>query len=305
MGTPHPIPYQGSKRSLARIILSYFPPDVETLIEPFAGSAAVSLAAAYYGKAKRFHLNDVNKALMGLWYEIINRPDSIARAYEKLWIEQKGQERYFYDFVREKFNKIQCPDYFLFLLARCVKASIRYNSNGGFNQSPDNRRKGTNPKTMRTNIIGASCAFKGKVIITSIDYQEVIANAMPMDIVYMDPPYQGVCGNRDPRYINGLQFDRFVESLHILNSKRISYIVSYDGRTGSKKFGSHLPKFLDLIHIEIDAGRSSQATLLGQSANTFESLYLSPALVSRIGKVPIPRPKNYQYQMLCLKFTND
>jgi DNA adenine methylase len=48
------------------------------------------------------------------------------------------------------------PDYFLYLLARCVKGSVRYNANGEFNQSPDNRRKGMRPDFMRSNIIAVS-----------------------------------------------------------------------------------------------------------------------------------------------------
>ncbi len=44
--TPHPIPYQGSKRRLAAAILAHAPSGVRRLIEPFAGSAAISLAAA-------------------------------------------------------------------------------------------------------------------------------------------------------------------------------------------------------------------------------------------------------------------
>ncbi|MBM3216625.1 hypothetical protein FJZ36_17140, partial [Candidatus Poribacteria bacterium] len=43
---PHVIPYQGSKRRLADDILRYVPNHVERLIEPFCGSAAVSLAVA-------------------------------------------------------------------------------------------------------------------------------------------------------------------------------------------------------------------------------------------------------------------
>jgi DNA adenine methylase len=75
MGVPHPIPYQGSKRGLACTIISCFPQDAARLVEPFAGSAAVSLAAAYHSKVKSFLLNDLNKALMNLWDEIINRPN--------------------------------------------------------------------------------------------------------------------------------------------------------------------------------------------------------------------------------------
>jgi hypothetical protein len=42
MKTPHPIPYQGSKRHIAKYILPFFPQEINTLIEPFAGYAAPS-----------------------------------------------------------------------------------------------------------------------------------------------------------------------------------------------------------------------------------------------------------------------
>jgi DNA adenine methylase len=281
---PHPIPYQGSKRRLAQIIISYFPNHVETLIEPFAGSAAVTLAAASHKKAKKFYLNDLNQAVIELWDEIINKPENISRAYEKLWNKQLGRERSFYDHVRAEFNRTKRPDYFLYLLARCVKAAIRYNSNGEFNQSPDNRRKGANPTTMRKNIVKSSHLLSGKASLTSIDYKEAIMNVTPSDIVYMDPPYQGVCANNDPRYIESVDFNELISTLEYLNSRDISFILSYDGRTGSRTFGKPLPAFLKLTHIEIEAGRSTQATLLGRNSNTFESLYLSPALIARIDK---------------------
>lgn len=291
MSVPHPIPYQGSKRGLARAILGYFPVDAERLIEPFAGSAAVSLAAAYYGKARRFILNDVNEALIGLWDEIIHRPVDLAAEYERLWRAQEGQERVFYDRVRARFNEAQEPCCFLYLLARCVKASVRYNADGEFNQSPDNRRKGTHPETMRTHIVGASRLLTGRTVLHAGDYRQVVAEALASDLVYMDPPYQGVCGDRDRRYFGQLAFRDFVETLHALNIRQISYLVSYDGRTGAKAFGKPLPASLDLTRLEIDAGRSSQATLLGRNDNTVESLYLSPALVARLGKVTAPPPK--------------
>ena len=37
-----------------------------------------------------------------------------------------------------------------------------------------------------------------------------------------------------------------------------------------------------LAHIEVHAGRSTQATLLGRDDDTYESLYLSPALAKAI-----------------------
>jgi site-specific DNA-adenine methylase len=72
---PHPIPYQGSKRNLAPIILSYFPSHAIRLVEPFAGSAAISLATAYKGLADSFLINDAHAPIIDLWREIIEHPE--------------------------------------------------------------------------------------------------------------------------------------------------------------------------------------------------------------------------------------
>ena len=284
MGVSHPIPYQGSKRGLARAIIAFFPKDVQRLIEPFAGSAAVTLAAAHDRWAQAFVLNDANAPLMHLWDAIIARPSEIAGRYARIWDAQFVDQGNYYNRIRDDFNRTHRPDYFLFLLARCVKASVRYNASGDFNQSPDNRRKGTSPATMRRNILGASALLKDRTRIVSGDYRGALEDARPADLVYLDPPYQGVCGHRDQRYITGLAFETFVAQLSDLNERRISYIVSYDGRTGEKSYGKPLPADLNLAPIEIEAGRSSQATLLGRNHITYESLYLSPALVHRLGR---------------------
>ena len=117
---PHPIPYQGSKRNLAKYILPFFPQDVDTLFEPFAGSAAISIVAALNRKAASFYINDVNAPLVALWDQMINHPKRISEQYKHLWLEQQGHERKYYDFVRDEFNKTKRPDYLLYLLARCV-----------------------------------------------------------------------------------------------------------------------------------------------------------------------------------------
>jgi DNA adenine methylase len=286
MKMPHPIPYQGSKRHIAKYILPFFPHEINTLIEPFAGSAAISIAAASYGKASRFHLNDLNEPLMELWREIINDPQSIAKSYERLWKEQQGDKRAYYDQVRDKFNRTKKPDYLLYLLARCVKASVRYNPKGEFNQSPDNRRLGRNPKRMADDIFAVSNLFRGRTTITSSDYREVLEIAKEGDLVYMDPPYQGVCSNGDPRYYSSIEFEEFMKALERLERQGISFILSYDGRTGDKSYGRELPRDLKLHKIEVNAGRSSQSTLLGGRATTFESVYLSPALVEHLGIRP-------------------
>ena len=278
MKVPHPIQYQGSKRSLASIILRYFPIKFTRLVEPFAGTAAISIACAARGKTNSYWINDLNKPLAELLGLIINHPAKIADYYETIWNQQHDDPIEHYYRVREDFNRTGDPRLFLYLLARCAKGSIRYNTEGLFNQSPDKRRHGTRPETMRENIFGVSALLKGKSVISSLDYKDVLSYVNEDDVVYMDPPYQGVCDDRDSRYSSRISYDEFVTALSELNTRQIRYVVSYDGRTGDKTFGNRLPEELSLTLIELEAGRSTQATLLGRDAITVESLYLSPRL---------------------------
>jgi DNA adenine methylase len=280
---PHPIQYQGSKRNLAAAILRYFPKNIDCLIEPFSGSAAISAAAAAQHLAKNYWVNDLNKPLSELLRLMVKSPLEIASLYEEVWNSQHQDDSVeHYYCVRDKFNRTQSPHLFLYLLARSVKGAVRYNANGLFNQSPDKRRFGTRPETMRDNIFGFSTLLKGKTQFTSSDYREVLQKATINDLIYMDPPYQGVCKEKDPRYFAGINHQDFIAALEELNSRNISYLVSYDGRRGEKTFGEPLPKTLQLALVELEAGRSSQATLLGRNEITFESLYLSPALTNKL-----------------------
>lgn len=277
-GVPHPIPYQGSKRQLASYIVGLFPKGYNRLVEPFVGSAAVSLAAGYTRRIRCWMINDLHRPLIELWDQIIHNPEDISDRYQKNWKAQLGNERAYYDQVRDRFNAHHRPEDFLYLLARCVKAAIRYNSRGEFNNSPDNRRLGAHPDTMRRHITGASALFKGRCSLSSVDYREVLEEAHPGDLVYMDPPYQGVVDTHNHRYRHGISYDEFVTALERLRRKRVAFIVSYDGRTGMKYHGRPLPSCLGLTHVEIPAGRSTQSTLLGRNDSTFESLYLSPEI---------------------------
>jgi DNA adenine methylase len=298
MNVPQPFQYQGSKRSLAPLILDLLPPKFHRLVEPFAGSAAMSIACAARSRASRYWINDLNKPLAELVNLIINRPEEVADHYTNLWKADAEDALEHYYTVRETFNRTQDPKLFLYLLARCIKGAVRYNADGLFNQSPDKRRLGTRPETMRQNIMAASLLLRGKAIVTSHDFRDVLAAADENDVVYMDPPYQGTSGDRDSRYLAGLSFDHFVAALDGLNSRGLRYVISYDGRTGDKSYGEPLPAYLNLSLVELDAGRSTQATLLGREEKTVESLYLSPALTAELPSIPKTMTRHLEQSVL-------
>ena len=139
---------------------------------------------------------------------------------------------------------------------------------------------------MRRRIEFASELLRNRTELTSLDYREVLVKCTKRDLVYMDPPYQGVCGNRDQRYLPTISHSEFCDALHRLNARGIMFAVSYDGRTGDKVYGQPMPDALQLRHLEIRAGRSTQATLLGRDDVTFEGFYLSPALASVLETTP-------------------
>lgn len=285
---PTPIPYQGSKRQLATEILAWAPKTIAgAIVEPFAGSAAISLAAAADHRAEKFLLSDLLAPLAAIWTLILNDPERIIEGYEALWISQLSNPRERYDEIRSEFNQDQDPVKLLYLLARCVKNAVRFNSQGLFNQSPDNRRLGMRPQKMKAEVLEAHRLLVGKTKVLSADYCEVLRTVSSDDLVYMDPPYQGVARNKSTRYIQPLNVEAFISELEQLNERNISYMVSFDGVCGDKTYGDALPAHLNLQQIMLHAGRSSQATLLGRDDVTFESLYLSPALIARLnGKFP-------------------
>lgn len=287
--TPHIVQYQGSKRNLAPQILQYIPKKFNRLIEPFAGMAAITIAVAKQRRADHYLLNDLNGPLVNVLRECITHPQRLIDEYTRVWSEQLayqgGSVEHFYK-VRDDFNKgNQSAANMLYLLARCVKGSVRYSSSGQFNQSPDKRRMGTNPKNLARNVYLISSYLKDKTAFSSVDYREVTRNARRGDVVYMDPPYQGVCSLRDTRYFSGIDFNDFVECVDDLNRRDIDFIISYDGACGDKQYGMDLPEELGLRKIMLIAGLSSQSLLLGKKETTVEALYLSHRLRESVSPV--------------------
>lgn len=128
--TPHIVQYQGSKRILAPQILRYFPLRFERLIEPFAGMAAITIAVAHQGRSSKYIVNDINEPLIALLKDAIQNSEQLIAKYKSLWDKQfdypGGSVEHYYH-VRDLFNAgEQSAENMLYLLARCVKGSVRY-----------------------------------------------------------------------------------------------------------------------------------------------------------------------------------
>ncbi len=283
---PHLVQYQGSKRKLASEILRFLPKRINRLVEPFAGTAAISIAASQSNRSDKFLLNDINAPLVRMLELAVENPEKLVLEYSKIWNEQFvhefGHVQHFYK-IRNEFNEGEkTAGRFLYLLARCVKGAVRYGKDGKFNQSHDMRRHGTHPLTVEKNALAISSLLKGKTEFANCDYLELFERTRKGDLVYMDPPYQGVTGGRDGRYCSGVEFEEFSEALEILNKKGIDYAVSYDGQCEGKLYGFDLAASSGCTKILLQAGQSTQATLLGRKCITYEDLYLSKSISAKL-----------------------
>lgn len=253
----------------------------------------MTIAAASEMRAESYLVNDLNGPLVGMIEAAISRPDELLRNYAAVWEAQfsfpGGHLAHFYT-VRDNFNSGDTgPANMLYLLSRCVKGSVRYGRNGNFNQSPDKRRHGTSPSKLARNVESVSVLLNGKTRFSSVDYREVFERTAAGDVVYMDPPYQGVSDTRDCRYLSGVPFNEFAESLEELNRKGIDFLISYDGACGGREYGRELPAELGCRKVMLKAGLSSQALLLGRKSVTYEALYVSKGLASLVPCVEIGR----------------
>lgn len=239
----------------------------------------MTLAVAQTNIATRYVIADSFEGLARIWQGICEDPIQLADEYEHLWAEQHDVDDH-YNAVREQFNIVKTDAAaLLYLLARCVKNAPRFNAAGEFNQSSDRRRSGTHPDKMRRNIYAASALLAGKTDVQHAPAELVIARAQPGDLVYLDPPWQGTTEGKDKRYAEGFARDSLIAMLNDLNARGVPFVVSYDGNLSGRTYGTDLPETIDATLFSLDAGVSSQATLLGRSERTTESVYVSNTLV--------------------------
>lgn len=288
MNMPHPVPYQGSKRKLAPVIGRYLPPEINTLYEPFAGSAAMTIYAAHYRCASHFVIADSFEPIIILLRAIVNEPGSTTNQYKILWDGQRHSNNEYFNSIRDRYNKKQHHVDLLYLICRCVKNAIRFNKCGHFTQSVDKRRLGMRPDKMRSAILGVSSILRGRVEFRVGDWLETTVDARPVDFLYMDPPYLGTSIGQDKRYHQQMMQNELVDGLENLMRRRVPFALSYDGTTGGRPYGPLLPESLGLTHLLLHAGTSAQATLVGRKEETVESLYLTPGLALPSGRLMSP-----------------
>lgn len=259
------IKWSGSKRKVAIELSDKFLSQGR-YFEPFVGGGSMlPFRGVQNGVA-----SDIIPELIALWNEIKNNPESTANEYKVRWnkLQNEGHEIYYE--IRNNFNKTKNPFDFLFLTRTCVNGLIRYNSDGEFNNSMHKNRPGINPERLKGILKDWSFLIKGIEFLEQ-DYRETLSLATKKDFVFLDPPYGGTKG----RYTkNEFIVSDFYNELEKLNSKGVSWMLTFDGNAGEREYDFQLPEEIYKNKFFVQTGNSPFTKLMKTSIDKInEAVY--------------------------------
>lgn len=175
--------WAGGKYRLIERIKEKLPPG-KRLLEPFAGSCALSLNTSY----DHYWLNDINFDLIHLYQTLQQEGAPFIKYCKQLFTENNNIADRFYE-LRQEFNRekviYQKSALFLYLNRHGYNGLCRYNSSGEFNVPFGRYQK---PYFPEDELIYFVEKFK-EAKFSCIDFKKMMESATPGDVIYCDPPY--------------------------------------------------------------------------------------------------------------------
>lgn len=224
-----PMNYIGGKYKLLSQILPYFPSNIDTFYDVFAGGCDVSLNV----KCNRIVANDINSEMIDLYNTLKNSSNDFVLNYIESTIKKYGlsisDDTSYYNF-RKYYNEFKNPLDLFVLLCFSFNHQIRFNNNLEFN-SPFGKNRSCYNSNIKKNLINFLDIIK-RIDFTCSDYRKIDFDKIkPNDFVYFDPPYSITIGtyNDGKRGFSGWNSEddnALFSILDKLNEKNIKFAMS-------------------------------------------------------------------------------
>lgn len=178
--------WAGGKSKLASFIESKMSETRgKRLVEPFAGSAAISLALEF----DAYLLNDINTDLINLYRTLASEKQDFIQYAKSFFIPENHLEDAFYQ-LRDRFNGSQDiterSAIFIYLNRHAFNGLCRYNKKGLFNVPFGHYKK---PPLFPEKGMQDFLSKSDRMVFQNLDFKEIIINTNSNDIIYCDPPY--------------------------------------------------------------------------------------------------------------------
>ena len=270
MNTPF-IKWTGSKRHIAKIIISYFPKDIEVYYEPFLGGGSVFFQLLKSGRnVKKFELSDKNKSLIEIFQIAKDDPSELISSYREKWNLLQKSKDFFYE-ERDFYNKTKDPKSFYFLTRTCYNGTIRFNSKGDFNTAYHFGRAGMSPDKIEKTILFYNDLMKGKDIsFIHRSFEEVVPTC-DKDVVYLDPPYT----NTKALYHGNISLENLLKWIKELNCSWFMNINGINSKDNEEDINIEYSQ-----KVILSSGNSSFSRMKGKSVEVGEYFYMKSEEIS-------------------------
>ena len=134
--------WPGGKKWLLKEVSHLIPAKINHYIEPFLGGGSFFFALSKNdllpSKISKGYLSDINPRLIKVFNELKENPSGLYKKTKAL-VNKHSDEHYYA--IRDKFNKDEAPEKFLYLNRTCFNGVYRENNSGAFNVPVGKRKK--------------------------------------------------------------------------------------------------------------------------------------------------------------------
>lgn len=242
----------GNKQRFAHEIIGYFPITFGRYFEPFVGSGAV-LGTLAPGVAVA---SDALAPLIEIWEAVAHRPDEAKEWYRERWelAAQAGKVEG-YEQIKAAYNARPNGADLLFVARACYGGIVRFRQRDGYISTPCGVHAPVSPASFARRVDLWHARVKGTQFVHS-DFESMMAQAGPGDMVYCDPPY-----THTQAILYGAQeFDlrRLLAAIQLCKKRGAAVALSIDGtkRSGNLLCEIPLPEGLFEREAMVNCGRS-------------------------------------------------
>ncbi|GAB4223345.1 MAG: Dam family site-specific DNA-(adenine-N6)-methyltransferase [Gammaproteobacteria bacterium] len=217
--------WPGNKHRVLQYILPHLPSG-KRLIEPFAGSAAVTLNSDY----PRYLIAEHNNDLVQVYRHLKREKHLFIDFCQQFFSAQNNAPQRYYHY-REMFNNSQDlrlrAALFIYLNRHGYNGLCRYNNSGQYNVPFGRYQKPYFPLNEMRHFIQRA----PRITIRHADYRSTLQTAKPDDIVYCDPPYLPLSSTANFTHYSHQAFSlqaqhELAQLASLLTSKGITIVIS-------------------------------------------------------------------------------
>lgn len=232
-----PLRYPGGKGKLSKYIhhllnsnnISYD----GVYIEPFAGGAGIPLDLLINGRVKKIVINDYNKSIYSVWFNIINHPSKLIKLIEEtpINLEEWHKQKEIHEQYKNYQNSIENAFSTLYLNRTNISGIIEGGPIGGKNQLGKYKIDCRFNKKRLIEQINTISSYKENIDLYRCDAIKFISDKLfkyPKDdtFIFFDPPYYQQGKNLYMSFYKDKDHQNLAKKINELNDYK--WILTYD-----------------------------------------------------------------------------